>query len=113
MIAGIENHRIGSGSSAGIGIVLWILTFFFHVSCVDQKMTVKEAKQVTVSMGGKSFEPPPRHVDDILAVLNEADPVYHAMVYRLRETAAAGEWVKRDRGPYSPALEVGAPVDGD
>ena len=34
-------------------------------------MSIEEAKQVSVSMSGKSFVPPPRRIDDILAILEE------------------------------------------
>ena len=34
-------------------------------------MSLKEAKQVTVSMSEKSFVPPPRRIDDILATLDQ------------------------------------------
>jgi CHAT domain-containing protein len=51
---------------------LLILTFaLFFPSCVEKKMTVEEAKQVTISMADKPFVPPPRRVDDILAVLDQ------------------------------------------
>jgi CHAT domain-containing protein len=35
------------------------------------KMSVEEAKQVTVSMSGEAFVPPPRRIGDILAILNQ------------------------------------------
>ncbi|MCP3950992.1 MAG: CHAT domain-containing protein [Desulfobacterales bacterium] len=37
--------------------------------CVEKKMTVKEARAVTVSMETADFEPPPRRIGDILDVL--------------------------------------------
>jgi CHAT domain-containing protein len=40
-------------------------------ACVKQKMSLKEAKQVSVSMSTKAFVPPPRRANDILAVLNQ------------------------------------------
>ncbi|MBU1341852.1 MAG: hypothetical protein KKE44_07135, partial [Proteobacteria bacterium] len=43
----------------------------FFMSCVEKKMTLKEAKQVSVSMRQSSFVPPPRSIDDILSVLNQ------------------------------------------
>ncbi|MBW1803455.1 MAG: hypothetical protein JRJ85_22335, partial [Deltaproteobacteria bacterium] len=53
-------------------IAILVLTIFVLLpSCVEKKMTLKEAKQVTVSMAGESFVPPPRRVDDILAVLDQ------------------------------------------
>ena len=45
-----------------------ILTLLF--ACASP-MSVDEAKQVTLSMSEESFVPPPRRIDDILAVLDE------------------------------------------
>jgi len=39
--------------------------------CVEKKMSVKEAKAVTVSMETAPFEPPPRRIGDILDVLEQ------------------------------------------
>jgi CHAT domain-containing protein/Flp pilus assembly protein TadD len=39
--------------------------------CVEQKMSVKEARKVAVSMSGKTFTPPPRRIDDILSILDQ------------------------------------------
>jgi CHAT domain-containing protein len=44
-------------------IILW-------PACTEKKMTLEEAKQVTVSMSGEAFVPPPRRIDDILAILD-------------------------------------------
>ncbi len=40
------------------------------ISCAG-KMSVEEAKQVTVSMSGEAFVPPPRRIDDILTILDQ------------------------------------------
>ena len=40
-------------------------------ACAGNKMTLQDAKQVTVSMRDESFVPPPRRVDDILASLSQ------------------------------------------
>ena len=40
-------------------------------SCVEKKMTLTEAKQVSVAMRQNSFTPPPRSIEDILWVLNQ------------------------------------------
>lgn len=37
----------------------------------QKKMSLKEARQVTVSMSEKAFVPPPRRVDDILSILDQ------------------------------------------
>ena len=50
-----------------------VLAFSLLISCVPTKdakeMTLQEAKQVTISMSGKTFTPPPRTIKDILAIL--------------------------------------------
>jgi len=43
----------------------------FFVSCVEKKMTLKEAKKVSVSLRQSSFVPPPRSINDVLQVLNQ------------------------------------------
>jgi CHAT domain-containing protein/Tfp pilus assembly protein PilF len=41
------------------------------VACAGEKMSVEHAKQVTVSMSGEAFVPPPRRIDDILSILDQ------------------------------------------
>jgi len=43
---------------------------FAGTACVEKKMTVEDARQVTVDMAAKSFEMPPRKVSDILELLD-------------------------------------------
>ena len=50
-------------------------------------MSLKEAKEVTLSMAGKSFVPPPRHVDDILNVLDQKGHFDPKIVERMRKQA--------------------------
>ncbi len=56
-----------SGGFLTIGLILCILS-----SCVEKKMTLEQAKQVSVSMRQVSFVPPPRSIEDILSVLDQA-----------------------------------------
>ncbi len=58
-------------------------------ACVESKMSLKKAKQVTINMSGKSFVPPPRQVDDILAILDEPAPEKAELVKKLKTRAAA------------------------
>ena len=51
---------------------IYLLSILILFSACSGKMSLEEAKQVTVSMSEDSFVPPPRRIDDILAVL--ADP---------------------------------------
>jgi CHAT domain-containing protein/tetratricopeptide (TPR) repeat protein len=50
----------------------FLLAFIiFLPACAEKKMTLEEARQVTVSMSGEAFVPPPRRIDDILAILDQ------------------------------------------
>lgn len=51
--------------------ILLVLIIVLFTACAEKRMSLKEAKQVTVSMSGESFVPPPRRIGDILAVLDE------------------------------------------
>jgi len=64
----ISRFLINSPSFDAVVFLSLILTLLF--ACVST-MSVDEAKQVTLSMSEESFVPPPRRIDDILAVLNE------------------------------------------
>jgi tetratricopeptide (TPR) repeat protein len=55
-------------SFSAVVLLVVILTLF--LGCAG-KMSVDEAEQVTLSMSGESFVPPPRRIDDILAVLDK------------------------------------------
>jgi len=68
--------------------VLLILALFLLSSCAT-KMSLNEAKKVTLSMSGKSFMPPPRHVDDILAILDQPSRCDLTEVEKLKKTAIA------------------------
>ena len=48
-----------------------IFVIGFLLACAKEKMSVEEAKRVTVAMSEESFVPPPRRIDDILAILEE------------------------------------------
>jgi CHAT domain-containing protein len=51
--------------------IFTLLSFFSLFSCAEQKMSLKEAKQVTVSMSKRSFVPPPRSINDIMTILED------------------------------------------
>ena len=55
--------------------------------CVEKKMSVKEAKAVTVSMETAPFEPPPWRIGDILEVLDQPGVFDPAVTRRYREEA--------------------------
>ena len=56
------------------------------ISCAG-KMSVEEAKQVTVSMSGEAFVPPPRRIDDILTIL--AQPGRFDQAIKMKHLAMA------------------------
>jgi CHAT domain-containing protein/Tfp pilus assembly protein PilF len=55
----------------GFAAFFSIFTVVFLLACAGKEMSVEEAKKVTVSMRKESFVPPPRRIDDILAILAE------------------------------------------
>ena len=68
--------KLNSGRSLvpkinGFTALLLTLAITFFPACVEKKMTVKEAKEVTISIGGKLYEPPPRRLDEILSILEQ------------------------------------------
>ena len=48
-----------------------ILVTIFLLTCAEKRMSIEEAKKVAVSMDKESFVPPPRRIDDILAILDQ------------------------------------------
>ena len=56
------------------------------ISCAG-KMSVEEAKQVTVSLSGEAFVPPPRRIDDILTIL--AQPGRFDQAIKMKHLAMA------------------------
>jgi len=50
-------------------ICMFVIVLF--LGCAGEKMSVKEAKKVSVTMNKESFVPPPRRIDDILSVLDQ------------------------------------------
>jgi len=77
--------------------VLIVLILPLFSGCVEKKMALKEAKQVTVSMSEKSFVPPPRRIDDILAVLNQPGQFDADMVQKIKAEADASPPETNDR----------------
>ncbi|PQP35577.1 hypothetical protein C6A37_01840 [Desulfobacteraceae bacterium SEEP-SAG9] len=61
----------------GTAILMILIVVVLLPSCAG-KMSLDQAKQLTVSMSGKPFIPPPRRIGDILNILNQPgqfDPV--------------------------------------
>ncbi|MGD9240395.1 MAG: hypothetical protein PVG69_10235, partial [Desulfobacterales bacterium] len=50
---------------------IFFITLVLFQACASQKMSLEEAKRVTVTMGDESFVPPPRRINDVLSVLDQ------------------------------------------
>jgi len=50
---------------------LLIFVTIFLLACAEKRMSVEEARKVTVSTNKGPFVPPPRRIDDILTLLNQ------------------------------------------
>ena len=61
--------RIKTLSKSTACILVGILVLF--PACAGQKMSLEEAKKITVAMADESFVPPPRRINDVLAVLDQ------------------------------------------
>jgi len=62
-------RHVGFSSSGNLLVYLLVILVLF--SACASKMSIEEAKQVTVSLSEKSFIPPPRRIDDILSILDQ------------------------------------------
>ncbi|MGD8688194.1 MAG: CHAT domain-containing protein, partial [Syntrophobacterales bacterium] len=67
-------------------LILLLISVLFP-ACA-KKMSLEEAKQVTVTMEGRSFTPPPRRIDDILAFLDQPGGPESAAIEKLKARAA-------------------------
>ena len=75
--------------------LMGILIFF--TACAGKKMSVEEAKQITVSMSGKSFVPPPRSINDILSILDQKEYFDFESIEKLKAEADRPQPKKRDK----------------
>ena len=66
--------------------ILFIILVLFP-ACAGQKMSLEEAKKVTVTMGDESFVPPPRRINDVLAVLDQPVQFDQAIVRKYKAMA--------------------------
>jgi len=84
---------------SGFSVLVLISVLVFLLSCVEKKMTIKEAKEVTISIGGKLYEPPPRRMNEVLSILKQPgkfDPEL-AKKARLKVDAKPPEKASADR----------------
>lgn len=63
------------------------ITLVLFPACAGQKMSLEEAKRVTVTMGDESFVPPPRRINDVLAVLDQPVEFDQAIVRKYKAVA--------------------------
>ena len=59
------------------------------LACAGKEMSVEEARKVTVSMAEETFIPPPRRIDDILAVLDQSGQFDPKVAAEIRAEANA------------------------
>jgi len=63
------------------------ITLVLFPACAGQKMSLEEAKKVTVTMGDESFVPPPRRINDVLAVLDQPTQFDQTIVRKFKAVA--------------------------
>ena len=66
-----------------------IFAISFLLACAGEKMSVEEAKKITVAMSAESFVPPPRRIDDILAILDQPGQFDPAVAAKIKAQADA------------------------
>jgi len=67
----IDSFRLPVSFSSSGNLLFYLLVILVLFPACAGKMSVEEAKQVTVSMSGEAFVPPPRRIDDILSILEQ------------------------------------------
>jgi CHAT domain-containing protein len=73
--------------SNNIICILFVISLVF-TACTGKKMSVEDAKQVTVNMSDESFIPPPRRINDILSVLSQPGKTESDVVKKQKIMAA-------------------------
>ena len=70
-------------------VFLLILVIIFLLACAEKRMTIDEAKKVTVSLVKEPFVSPPRRIDDILAILDQPGQFDSEIVSKTKAIADA------------------------
>ena len=80
--------QFAGSPSLGIFFCYLIIVFVFllFTACTG-RMSLEEAKQVTVSMSGEALVPPPRRIDDILSILKQSGQFDPAVTKKYRVAA--------------------------
>jgi tetratricopeptide (TPR) repeat protein len=68
---------------------LLIFVTIFLLACAENRMSVEEARKITVSTNKGSFVPPPRRIDDILTLLNQSGQFDPEVVTKTKARADA------------------------
>jgi CHAT domain-containing protein/Flp pilus assembly protein TadD len=67
--------RIGLSNNSFLNrMVLFSILIFSLLPACSKRMSLEEAKQVSISISGQSFVPPPRRIDDITKILEQRAP---------------------------------------
>jgi len=67
----------------------FILILILFSACMEKRMSVEEAKEVTIAISDESIVPPPRRIEDIITFLDEKGQPETAVVERLKARADA------------------------
>jgi len=107
------SHRHVSQSVPDQVLIYIFLILILFPACAG-KMSVEEARQVTVSMSGKSLVAPPRRIDDILTALDQSgqyDPAIgkriKAKLYKYRPSGNNVELAKYYHNRGDAAMQLG------
>lgn len=87
--AGRKNLLAAPRSLFWVRLTMFVLILTCFPGCVEQKMSVQEAREVAVSMSGKTFTPPPRRITDILSVLDQPRSTDTEALAKIRTIAIA------------------------
>ncbi len=68
-------------------VCILFITLVLFPACAGPKMSLEEAKKVTVTLGDESFVPPPRRINDVLAVLDQPTQFDQAIVSKFKAVA--------------------------
>ena len=80
----------------GSPVIYLIFLLFLFPACAGKKMSVEEAKQVTISMSETTFAPPPRRISDILTILDKKSQFDPASIRELKAKADKSPPEKED-----------------
>jgi len=83
-------------------LLLLLVILIVGSACVEKKMTVEDARQVTVDMAAKTYEMPPRRVSDVLELLDRPSNYDQETVADLYARADAAPPETKDPNRLAP-----------